>query len=107
MLYTKYNPMKEEKKFQVNLKRGDLDNLNKEEYAEVATALLAFGNTKGFSLFFDYLRNRFISDTLYENRTNITSEYVLGSLDMLDSIEDLIKSTKEFDKSTQIIKKDK
>jgi hypothetical protein len=85
-----------ETKFVFDLKKGDIDNLNKEEQAEVATALTAFGKSKGFSLFIDYLRNNFVSDAMYENRITITQDYFLGGLDMLDSIETYIAETASY-----------
>lgn len=90
--------MKGEKTFVFNLKKGDIDNLNTEEQAEVVTALIAFGNSKGFSVFINYLRNHFVTNAMYENRATITEDYFLGGLDMLDSIEDYILETSSYEK---------
>lgn len=89
--------MKEENKFQFDLKRGDLNNLNKEEVAEVVTALVAFGLSKGFSLFVEYLKNKYVSDALYENRDLITSDYFKGGFDMIETIEEFITEMKAFE----------
>lgn len=97
-MYNIYTSMKGEKTFVFNLKKGDVDNLNTEEQAEVVSALVAFGNSKGFSVLFDYLRNHFVSNAMYENRGIITEGYFLGGLDMLDSIEGFIAETSAYEK---------
>ncbi len=83
--------------FNFNLKSADISNLSDVDVKEIGLALTAFYNSKGFNIFMDFLKNKYVSDAIIANRGMITDQYFLGGFDMIDTIESFVRETALFE----------